>query len=1371
MKKELIIIFIIVFFLPKIKSQYIFDHYTKEDGLLDNYVEEVFECSRGFQWIITHKGLNRYDGVSMKNIIIPKEKRPAFLLNDLRAIDEDSQGNLWLGSMGGVTIYSPRFNTFSYFNSHYSRIRISNDIIQDIVVVNDNDMWVATQNGLNRISLQDSTNVVYHPDSLDFEIIGNYVYDLLYDSQKRLWFVTNSGVGLYSYKQSAFIPVDLDLEIETNENVSVRCIYEDSKHNIWLGIPKMGVFVLRAGSSSFERFDLKIDNIKTIIFSSICEDVHGKIWISTFVDGLIIVDPNTNDVEIITEDTRTPYNISGSSIDRIKKDSYGNMWLATHGGGISVYRPLKWRVEHYTKKNNGVSGRIVSCFEEEDSSVFWIGTDGGGINRFAYATKIFEPFNTSNGLPSNAVLDLEQIDNTYMAIATWNGGLSVFNKTLNTFSNYYYNKVQSENNIQQVQYDSVRNYIWCATQNRGIQIFDFDTKQFMPQDSLHKIIPKELDNQFAIDFCFLDDSSIMIANTFCLSLIKGETVRTFDSSNVSPSCLTCAFPSDLFFSNDKKLYVASQNGLFVYDEKCFWKILPENNKMTNLRAIAEDAHGNLWITSDKSLFKYSPALDIIEDMGQKWGIPSMDFFYQSAQRLGNGLLFFGGGNGFIIIDENDNLNYNINPHLYITDLYVHSNLQLPNGEGAILKQDISYLDTLILNHDEAFISIDFCALNFIDSKKTSYRYFLDGFDKQWTSSLQNKRITYTNIPQGEYLLKIQSTNSDGTWSDELKQLHIKVLPPWWKTLWFQAIAVFAIVAIIIIYIKFRERKIKNINRYLEIQVASRTEELQQINEELVSQKETIQRNYQELKDKQLVIQLKNDELQETIHTKDKLIAVIGHDFRTPLTALNGLIKSLSSTIKQKLNETEQKIFDAIGKSSNTLLSQMIDVLQWSSSKQDKVKFDPIHVNIETLINDSLSLVGEMAKAKKIQISLLLQYSTLTYVDARMISVVLRNIITNSIKFTNDNGTIEIIAKENNDALELVVKDSGVGMSQKKLDEILNEERTVSEETLSGFGLQLCKAFIDMNSGSMYVESQENEGTQVHIFLPKGNKSIIPHVDKKYDYFSIEYNNEEELELKPDSKSMLIIDDDASMVEYMKSIFEKKYSVSVSFDGQDGLKKANTILPDIILSDVDMPYLNGNELCKILKSNSFTSHIPIILISAKKMDSDQLAGLKSGADDFIIKPFNEELLRVKVEKLVDQISERTYVGDPILEKLKITLPESIEDKFLKKTTQTIVDRISDPSFSVETLADEVGMSRSQLYRKFKAVLGVSPMDYIKNLRLQKSLKLLMTEKYRISEIAYEVGFSDYKYFTTCFTKTFGSSPTNYLAKHKKNKDQQ
>lgn len=1372
MRKYLFLLFLITPFLLFSQSKnYTFKSYNIDNGLSDNYVEQVFEDSRGFIWLATHNGLNKFDGHSFKTIDLKTGDK--IMRNFISSIAEDENHILWIGTLAGIYLYDLNEDTLCRFPFEKSKAQLTCNYIEQTVFDKKGNTWISTRIGLNKVQNKSGNIQLYNADLKNENAIpGPYISSVCVDDAGTVWIGTLD-YGLCRLDKDGKTIIRYVNKLGGVPSVSVRCIYEDKEKNLWVVCAKEGLFCKKPNQHNFVRVPIisnKTNKEFTSVFSCISEDNEGNLWIGTSVDGIVVYNKRTKQTDFYSENTQYPYVICGNSVDNISKDRLGNMWIGTHGGGISVFSPIRSNITYRfkTPNKNALSGNIVSCFCEDHTGKIWIGTDGNGFCRYNPKNNEFITFSKNDGLTSNAVLSICEIKDNVFAVATWNGGLNIFDATQKKFRQYLFESNKSDKNTQDIYglyFDKSKNLLWCNTYNDGVQIFDCISFRFLTNHELRKVFPKWALINLNSKIVFDHNGNAWIGGGYEFARIKDNKVFRYLSADSLKKGVNISTCSDILEDKNGKIWVAAYS-LNSYDKTndCFTAYPFNDVNVLESKALLEDSHGNIWVSTTNGVFKFSTQTNTFTSMTQNWGIPDMQYFRKSAFRSRDGHLYFGGLKGFIVLHEDSNYSFNVNPPLCITKLFIRDVEQKADVDGSPISKDISLCKTLTLNYDQTFITLEYAALDYIDNAKIQFKYKLDGFDKEWVAAGTERRTSYTNIPPGTYTFQLICTNSDGNWSKKPYEMTIVVLPPWWKTIWARIVFVILIISSIIGIILYRERSIKLENKKLEEIVESKTQELKSINHTLSEQNNTIQNHYEDLREKQLVIEIKNNQLQEALNVKDKLMTVIAHDFRNPLTTLQGFAKLLSDKIKLKKLSDLQPNIDAITVSADTLQSQMTEVLEWSVSKDNAANYKPKDVDLTILMSDVLSLVNETVTHKKIAIETKYLQLSAAFVDSRMVSTVFRNLIINSSKFTPQGGTISVSISETEEWIEILVKDTGIGMSQEQIDELTSDKNLLSSDYRSGFGIQICRTFVKRNNGVLHIASQLGKGSEFTVLLPKGQPMV------KNNRIEIDSNDEIQItenQTFEDNQSILIIDDNKELTSYLKEIFAESFTVYEAFNGREGLKIAQDVLPNIILSDINMPLLDGKELCGQLKANSLTNHIPVILVSGKSLPQDQIEGLLKGADDYVVKPFNVSVLKQKVfsilknrEILASRFSQKkSIVGD-------FKLPESVDDKLIDEITKKIIENITNSDFDVEMLAKDVGMSRSQLYRKTKAVLGLSPIDYINTLKFQKSIEMLKTGKYRISEIAYELGFSDARYFSSSFAKRFGVPPSSFIS-HEKN----
>ena len=1380
MQKILICFFLFSFNVSFSQTKnFTFKSYNIDNGVSDNYVEQVFEDSYGFIWLATHNGLNKFDGHSFKNVELPSIGVPGNVnmsRNFVTSLVEDKNHILWIGTLAGVYLYDLQEDTIGHYDSNTKMPNyLTSNYVEEIVFDKDGNTWVGTRIGLNKIN-----NKTHHIQRFSSNLKDSKTIP---DKNISAIGVDNEGTVWIGTRDYGLVRLDNNGKTFTRylnikggiPSVSIRHIFVDSDKNVWIVSADKGLFCKKCKESNFVRVPLI--NSKTgkefmSAFSCIAEDNAGNFWIGTSVDGLVVYNKRTKETSFYSENTQSPHVICGNSVDNIYKDRLGNMWVSTSGGGISVYCPISSKLTYRFKTpyKNALPGNLVSCFCEDHNGKIWIGTDGNGFCKYNPAQNSFENYSKSDGLTSNAVLGIIEIKNNIFAVATWNGGLNIFNETTKKFHQYLFESQKSDKNTQDIYgmyFDKTKNWIWCSTFNDGIQIFDCKKYTFLSPDELKRVFPQWNAIKYNSKIAFDNDGNAWGGGGYEFARINRNRVWQYNSSDSSKGCVNSTACNDILIDKHGHVWIAAFKSLNVYNKKtdCFNKYSVDDVNFSESKALIEDSHGNIWISASKGVFKFSPKTNTVKNMTQNWGIPDMQYFRKAAFRTHDGYLYFGGLKGFIVLHEDSNYSFKITPPLCVTKLLIRNVEQNAGVDGSPINKDISLYKTITLNHDQSFITLEYAALDYIDNAKIQFKYKLEGFDKEWISAGAERKASYTNIPAGTYYFLLRCTNSDGEWSKQPYQLTIIVLPPWWKSIWAKSLFAILVFSSIVGIILFRERNIKIKTRKLESIVASKTQELKSINKTLSEQKNMIQEHYEDLREKQLVIEIKNNQLQDVLNIKDKLMTVIAHDFRSPLTTMQSYAKLLSDKIKSKGLIDLQSNIDAITISADTLQSQMTELLEWSVSKDNATNYKPMDVDLSIIMGDVLSLVNETVVHKKIVVDTKNTALSLAFVDSRMISTVFRNLIINSVKFTPQGGKLLIKISETDQWIEILIKDTGIGMNQNKIDELLSDKNLLSNDYHSGFGIQICKTFIKRNKGLLQISSEIGKGSEFTLSLPKGK--AIQKINR-IDSAEIQEFRGTDIQTTDDHdhQSILIIDDNKELTGYLKEIFSDYFTVYEAYNGRDGLKLAQDILPNIILSDINMPLLDGKELCGQLKNNSLTNHIPVILISGKTLPQDQIDGLLKGAEDYIVKPFNISVLKQKVfsilknrEILASRYNKKTIAVD-------FKLPESVEDKLIDEITKKIIANITNSNFDVEMLAKEVGMSRSQLYRKTKAVLGLSPIDYINTLKFQKSVEMLKTGKYRISEIAYELGFSDARYFSSSFAKRFGVPPSSFVS-HEKN----
>ena len=768
--------------------------------------------------------------------------------------------------------------------------------------------------------------------------------------------------------------------------------------------------------------------------------------------------------------------------------------------------------------------------------------------------------------------------------------------------------------------------------------------------------------------------------------------------------------------------------------------------------ILEDEHENLWLSTNKGISKFNPITGLFRNYDVRDGLQSNEFNQGAYHQSKSGNMFFGGINGITKFHPDS---VKDNPHIppiVITDFQLFNKPVLigidTSNNRSILKKSITETEEIELFYDDNVISFEFAALDFHIPEKNKYAFIMEGFDRDWTYTDANRRfVTYTNLDPGVYTFRVKGSNNDGVWNEKGTALKIIITPPWWATWW--AYTLYGLFAVVLFSTSTRF--------YL---------------------------NRQRLRH-QLELELEHSEkLEEVNQMKSRFFANISHEFRTPLTLILGPTESI---IKDTSKEEIKKKAGTIKRNANRLLNLINQLLDLSKLEAGKLKLKASCGNIVSFVKGiamSFESVGERR-------DILLKMKTTNneievYFDKEKMEKILTNLFSNAFKFTPEGGKITVVINERDDKfVEIKVKDTGIGIPEKELPKLFDRFYQVDsshtrEREGTGIGLALTKELVELHRGSIKVESKEGKWTEVTVTLPLGKEHLLPdeivEADESPDEKKILVEEEDTLtslqlekplpeDFDKDKTIILVVEDNADVREFIKESLEGEYQVEEAVNGEQGVRKAESIIPDLIVSDIMMPKMDGYDLTKKLKNDEKTSHIPIILLTAKTEQESKLEGLATGADDYLVKPFDTEELLIRIKNIINtrrKLHKKFSKGEYILPRGEEKKLRSIDEHFMNKVIEVIEQHISEEEFSIEEFGNEVGMSRSQLHRKLKALSGKSASRYIRSVRLTRAKTMIIDQKGNISEIAYSVGFSSPAYFTKCFKDEYGYPPSDLVS---------
>lgn len=1391
-----------------------FEQIGINEGLSQNTVRCIFQDKKGFMWFGTKDGLNRYDGY--KFTTFKKNSKDVYTLasNDIKSIIDDKNGNLWIATWdGGLNTYNPKTDRFKRFLKKDKGNSISSNFLEILDRDDQNNIWIGTaDSGLDYLETSTGRfkNFRYNkndPNSLS----DNNVSAILIDRKKNIWIGTANGLDLFKSGSGSFKKFLHD--VKNPQSISgnhIKFIYEDKKGNLWIGTYENGLNKFDINKQTFTTYNKANSNLKSDALLSIAEDENGSLWVGTEHGGVNVLDTGSKRFSDISYGYNDPNSISSNTINAIYKDKKGDMWLGTLNGGINLAKRDNRSFLHYKHelgKNSLINNVVTSIFEDSKRNL-WIATDGGGLDLFDRSTGTFKNFRHNphgGGLSGNYVLTVSEDNDGNLWIGTWGDGITVYNYRLGTFTNLKNipgdNKSLSNNYAFYIFKDSSGN-MWVGTYGGGLNRYNAISKSFTRYNHNDKD-PFSISSDNILTLNEDHDHHILIgtdgAGLSILNLATGKCTSYKNSgsnnklSNNSIGSIYCDKQNNIWLTtNDGLDKINIKSGAVSYYFK-------ENGLPSNMIfSLLPDRHNNFWITTDNGLSKFDPGTKTFKNYTQADGLQSNEFKYARCLSK-SGQMYFGGINGFNEFYPDSIADLNFDPPIVFTDFQIfnkHVDLDNSNND-TFFNANIAYTSSLRLSYKQSVLTFEFASLNYVNKEKKQYAYILEGFDTQWHHLGTKNNLTYTNLDPGTYTLKIKGLNNGGHVSAKTAQIQIIITPPYWKTWWFRLGMLIAVIAGVIVIFYLRVNRIKTRNRQLETEVTKRTLELKETNQTLIEtnkkikeqndklevfNKEVIDKSNEIIKHQEHIL-VQNTNLENTIQqleksntTKDKFLSILAHDLRNPIAAIAGITKSMKTQLAH-LNKIEiGRYISTVSDSSKSVLDLLLNLLDWAKTQGQTLKAIPENVKLLDIIATNQMLMEQLMRDKNIYLTINVNQEHTLFADKKMVETIIRNLLSNSIKFTAPYGHISIESVEKENEVVITFYDTGVGMSKEQIDNLFNLDTTTSSagsngETGSGLGLIIVKEFVEANTGTVTVNSMLNEGSTFTITLPKGIHAVI---EQQINAYTIAYEDihteklVDQKKLKLQGKRLLYIDDNADMRAYLQLILSPTFEMIEAKDGQEGIKAAIEFQPEIIITDMLMPVLNGLELCRKLKHNPLTSHIPIILLTSQTDIENQLQGYEAGADAYLMKPVIQKLLFQVIYNLINSRNDSRAKFIDSEEMYPDNFTYNARDKdFIDKVIAFIEANIAQPNLDHKNLCNLMGMSRTILYAKIKTLTGLGVHEFIQSIRVKKGLKLLMEGRLNINQISYEVGFNTASYFSKCFLKQFGMPPREYLSRLQQN----
>jgi signal transduction histidine kinase/ligand-binding sensor domain-containing protein/DNA-binding response OmpR family regulator len=1321
--------------------------YTTSDGLSNAVIYDMVQDKKGVMWLATDRGVNRFDGYDFEVFLNDPLDTNSLQSNKIESIYCDVKNNVWVGLSDGLYKYDRKKNKFEAYPLYFEG-KLVNPKIRSFVEDKKNILWMASNLGLIALN-QENLQVTFYnrPAAKIQDFKSDPLNVLALDQEGKLW------IGSDGYGMKVFNPENNETMAFKNsrsgsnsilDNV-VLSILADSKGNIIVGTLEKGILVRPKGSDTFLPVSLAEGNKASGAIYAITEDHNGKIWVGTR-SGVKILDLKT----LKLFDGNQYINVAGVSDSRTITylGNDGNLWFAIGRKGLYLKKGVTRTFHTFTTENGLSNGMVKSVYFDRQKNL-WVGTDGGGLNQVIDRKVLVYKHNSKDktSISDNAIISLFQDNENSIWVGSYRGGLSEFDSRKRAFVNYLNDSINEGANLNYVtaitRKDSAT--LWVGTMGYGIYSFDINTKKF---ESFQRamIDGNWTDLPLSVNILMVDrNENLWIGSyngLFCWNRKRGilkeysKKKKRLQSDNVF----------DLLEDKGGNIWAATGSGVYqiTTDDHIISFSEAEGLASAMTLSLLEDNSNNLWIGTENGLSKLNIRSKVSINYYTEDGLPANEFANGSRFKRSDGLLYFGTASGLVYFHP-DSIKGNVgSPKLIFSKLKLFNSDVLvgkPGDDTSIITAPIDEANVIRLKHSDNSFSIEFAALDFNNPEKIKYSYKMEGFDENWIiKNYKQRSATYTNLSPGTYTFKIRSTNSDGIWTNNFRSIEVRISPPWWKTWWAKLLCLCIILSIL-----FFVRKTMLIRW--------------------------------KMKNELLLERIEREKSEEITQSKLRFFANISHEFKTPLTLILAPVEKLmaeENSVQRSKNLT--LIYDNVLR----MLRMFNQLLELQKVEEGKMELSLTPVNLTEFIRNLAEPFKELSHQKNIEFEVDLPPEPLvSLLDQDKIEKVIFNLLMNAYKFTPAGGKIRVILKKRAVKKEettikwfqITVSDTGVGIPKDHFEKIFqrfyqveNAKGKYSSGT-GGIGLHLVKTFIDLHKGEIEVYSEEGTGSSFIVKIPAQVEKTSGLIHKKSRQELPEYPSVHDIPKVKNSYRILIVEDDLQILEFLKSELANEYVVLEATNGKEGLDIAQKEIPDLIISDIMMPEMDGTELCRMVKQDINTCHIPVILLTARSSVEERVEGLETGADSYIPKPFHLNHLKTRIGKLIElrENLKKKFSKSLIFEPKELTLM-SVDEKFLAKAIQFVKENISDSELNIEGMGKQLAMSRGQFYKKIKALTDQSPSEFVRTIRLKQAAYMLRQDKYNISEVAYEVGFSSHQYFTNCFKEYFNMSPTEYLQRN-------
>jgi signal transduction histidine kinase/ligand-binding sensor domain-containing protein/DNA-binding response OmpR family regulator len=1378
----------------------IFQKGESQKSLPDNFVHAICEDKSKNLWVGTARGIVVYN-LETEQFFMPDSLQAKLENIAVTSLNCDKDGGVWIAAEKGKLFHvTPKPGNPQEFDCHEINTEIlHNADVNTICILKSKRILIGTGVGayeiisgkLVKLKLAGSSPTIFDSANLLCS----------FESSNGDWGF-GSNIGLFWYRQSSNL-LTLYTYLPNNKNslghATVMAIAEESPGTILIGTLG-GLNFFHPETGLISGITGRLDENATLnneFVNSLLTDIDGNIWIGTEKGGVNKYSTFQKPFYSLRNHPDDSNSLSSNTINSILNDE-DILWVGTAGGGLNRVDQRTGKIDHFMQSNQkpeGISSNFISSICVDTDKKLWVCTWGNGIGRLvSEKNKTFKNYLHSASNPrsmvSNFVSSIYSDNRGFFAIGT-QAGLDLFNPKTETFFHF---QEKFDKSIETPAVGCIlkdRNDFYWIGSRKGL--FRIPAKLVEPT-------PEKLTSEDYRFFTNVPGDSLSLSGNYVVSLLEDHRGTVWVGTYGNGICKAVTAP-------DGKIQFVSYT---------------KNDGLCNnvVYAMEEDRSGNIWISTDNGLSKFNPETSSFQNFYTKDGLLNDQFYWTSSDSDHHGNLYFGGVNGLNYFSPEKIDFYPRLPKVIITDFQVF-NQSVEIGQklhgNVLLKQSVSETKTIDLSYKDNIFSVEFSALDYFLPDKVTYAYKLEGVDQNWVTVTSARRFaTYTNLSGGEYRFLVKAANSDGLWSAEPTVLNIIIDPPYWQTKWFRFLAILALALSVMGYIRYRTRYLHEQKRKLEIQVRERTIQIEEQKEKLQEQAETLLQSNTILAERRELIEGQKKELENQnqliVEQRDEVIELnkkvslvnqlrlrfftnISHEFRTPLTLILDPLELLMNRLKND-KETMQTL-KLIDRNAQRLLHLINQLMYFRKIETGKMELRVVQGDMVAFLKDVFDSFVDLSVHNSIQYTFLPSVNTrTTWFDPDKIENIFYNLLSNAFKFTPEEGRISMKVEfcEPNGSpsglmfpsIRIEVIDSGKGISAEHLPYVFDrfyqaDSTPDNRQKGSGIGLALTQELVQALHGEISVESKLGKGSVFSVLLPyraddfaeteldlAGSVQSV-NLQSKVDVITEELmlagSGTDELEEKADKSKplILIVEDNYDLRTFLMQSMKNDFRLLGAENGKEGLEMAKKFTPDLIISDVMMPVMDGLELCSRLKKEIHTSHIPVILLTAKAMIDHWIEGLETGADDYIPKPFNLKILHLKIVNLIESRRKLRLLfgrnGNPSPEQ---STTNPIDEQFLAKAYHIVENNIQAENFTVDLFAREMAVSKSLLFKKLKALTGHSITDFINLYKLGKAASMIVADpKVNISEIAFQTGFNDPKYFSRIFRKVFGVSPSDYL----------